>query len=128
MKKLNILFLVLFFLIPSLLFSAEARYFAEIKDGVVQRVVVVNSQEWCEKALGGTWVETFMDSADKNYAGKGYTYQADKSNFASPKPYASWTLDAKCQWQPPMARPKEPAVWDELTKEWVILKPEVVIE
>jgi hypothetical protein len=28
-----------------------------------------------------------------NYAGIGYTYDADNDVFYSPQPYASWTLD-----------------------------------
>lgn len=35
-----------------------SRYFAEIQDGIVTRVIVAKSQEWCEQRLGGTWIET----------------------------------------------------------------------
>lgn len=34
------------------------RYFAEIANGLVQRVIVAQSREWCESRLGGTWEET----------------------------------------------------------------------
>ena len=34
------------------------RYFAQIADGLVTRVIVANSKEWCESRLGGTWEET----------------------------------------------------------------------
>ena len=60
----------------------------------------------------------------KNYAGIGYTYQSDIDAFVAPKPYASWTLDANAQWQPPVAMPTDgtmenPYTWDEATTSWI---------
>lgn len=56
----------------------------------------------------------------KNFAGIGYTYQADIDAFVAPKPYASWALDANAQWQPPVAMPTEGMhSWDEETQTWV---------
>jgi hypothetical protein len=57
-----------------------------------------------------------------NYAGIGYTYQADIDAFVPPQPYASWTLDANAQWQPPVAKPTDGAMysWDEATTAWVL--------
>ena len=57
-----------------------------------------------------------------NYAGIGYTYQSDIDAFVPPKPYASWTLDANAQWQPPVARPTDGGMysWDEVTTAWVL--------
>jgi hypothetical protein len=57
----------------------------------------------------------------KNYAGIGYTYQADIDAFVSPKPYASWSLDANAQWQAPTAMPTDGKMysWDEATQAWV---------
>jgi len=56
-----------------------------------------------------------------NYAGIGYTYNADIDAFVAPKPYASWTLDANAQWQPPVAMPTDGKMysWDEATQAWV---------
>ena len=34
------------------------RYFAQIVNNEVTRVIVANSKEWCESRLGGTWEET----------------------------------------------------------------------
>jgi hypothetical protein len=39
-------------------------------------------------------VQTFIDTAGKNYAGIGYTYDAVNENFIAPQPYPSWTLDS----------------------------------
>ena len=32
----------------------------------------------------GVWVETFVDNANKTYAGLGYTYNAETENFTAP--------------------------------------------
>ena len=54
-----------------------------------------------------------------NYAGIGYTYRADIDAFVPPQPYASWTLDANVQWQPPIAMPTDGMyTWDEATTSW----------
>jgi len=57
----------------------------------------------------------------KNFAGIGYTYQADIDAFVAPKPYASWTLDANAQWQAPVAMPTDGEMysWSEETQAWV---------
>ena len=57
----------------------------------------------------------------KNYAGIGYTYDAERDAFIPPRPYASWNMDDNtCDWQPPVAYPTDgqPYVWDETTQTW----------
>jgi hypothetical protein len=56
-----------------------------------------------------------------NYAGIGYKYQSDIDAFVPPKPYASWTLDANTQWQPPVAMPTDGKMysWNEESQTWV---------
>jgi hypothetical protein len=40
----------------------------------------------------------------KNYAGIGYTYDAERDAFIPPRPYASWVLDEQtCLWNAPVA-------------------------
>ena len=57
-----------------------------------------------------------------NCAGIGYTYRADIDAFVPPQPYASWTLDANVQWQPPTAMPTDGMYsWDEATTSWILL-------
>jgi hypothetical protein len=69
------------------------------------------------------WKQTsYNGNFRKNYAGAGYTYQADIDAFVAPKPYASWTLDANAQWQPPVAKPTDGMyTWDEATTSWILL-------
>ena len=67
------------------------------------------------------WKQTsYNGNFRKNYAGIGYTYQADIDAFVSPKPYVSWTLDSDAQWQPPVAKPTDGMyTWDEATTSWI---------
>jgi hypothetical protein len=58
----------------------------------------------------------------KNYAGIGYTYDAERDAFISPKPYESWVLDEKtCQWESSILYPDDAKNyrWDEPTLSWV---------
>jgi len=96
------------------------RYFAQIDDTkTVERVIVADSLEWCVQHLGGTWVETFMDVPDKNYAGRGHKYRDDKDNFVSEKPYESFVLNEKLQWTAPVEKPVDGIhMWDEKNLAW----------
>ena len=58
----------------------------------------------------------------KNYAGIGYTFDAERDAFIPPKPYASWVLDeAKCHWDSPIPHPADGKFyrWDEETVSWI---------
>ena len=64
----------------------------------------------------------------KNYAGIGYTYNADIDAFVPPKPFASWLLnETAAQWEAPVAMPADAGTgeppkrysWDEATTSWV---------
>jgi hypothetical protein len=57
----------------------------------------------------------------KNYAGIGYTYDADRDAFIPPKPYASWLLDEDtCLWIAPVPYPEDGKryAWNEQTLSW----------
>ena len=58
----------------------------------------------------------------KNYAGIGYTYDAGRDAFISPKPFASWVLnETTCNWEAPTSMPIDDKFyrWDEPTASWV---------
>lgn len=57
----------------------------------------------------------------KNYAGIGYTYNADIDAFVPPKPFASWVLNNEtAQWEAPVPIPEGGMYsWDEDTGSWV---------
>ena len=58
----------------------------------------------------------------KNYAGIGFTYDAQRDAFIAPKPFDSWVLDEDtCRWQAPILKPLNDKnyIWDELTLSWI---------
>ncbi len=64
-----------------------------------------------------------------NYAGLGFTYDADRDAFIPPKPYDSWVLDeATCLWVAPVPYPEDGGeyTWDEETGDWVEVPDEAV--
>jgi hypothetical protein len=57
----------------------------------------------------------------KNFAGVGYTYDAQRDAFFPPQPYPSWVLDeASCLWGAPVAMPNDGKIysWDEDSASW----------
>jgi hypothetical protein len=107
------------------------------ENGIVTQVVVVANKDtadafgvekeyigaaFCERLLGGTWKQTsYNGNMRKNYAGIGYTYNADIDAFVPPKPFASWVLNNDtAQWEAPTPMPEEGMwTWDEETTSWV---------
>lgn len=72
-------------------------YFAQLDSNNIVTQVIVADQSFVD-SIGGTWVETFMDS-DKKYAGIGFTYDATRDAFIPPKCHIEATLDeATCLW------------------------------
>ena len=58
----------------------------------------------------------------KNYAGIGFTYDAQRDAFIAPKPFNSWILNENtCRWQSPVSEPLDNKnyVWDEDTLSWI---------
>jgi len=115
-----------------------AHYAQLDENNVVTQVIVIDNKDtadangvekeyigaaFCERLFGGIWKQTsYNGRIRKNYAGIGYTYREDIDAFVAPKPYASWTLDANAQWQPPVAMPTDGGMysWDEATTSWVL--------
>jgi hypothetical protein len=106
-------------------------HYAKVENGVVIQVIVADGPDWCEKNLGGEWVQTSYNTSGgvhsggkfpihKNYAGIGYTF--DGIGFAAPQPYASWSLNKETYlWEAPTAMPVDDKFyrWDEDTTSWV---------
>jgi hypothetical protein len=69
------------------------------------------------------WKQTsYNGNMRKNYAGIGYTFDAGRDAFISPKPYASWVLnETTCRWDAPVPYPTDEKTydWDEATTSWV---------
>jgi hypothetical protein len=84
-------------------------HWAELdENNIVIRVLVGDNNDpagdegyqWLIDNLGGTWVKTsYNGNFRKNYAGKGYTYDANRDAFITPEPENSIGFDEeKCQW------------------------------
>ena len=115
-------------------------HFAKVENGVVTQVIVIeqdvlNLGHWGDPA---SWVQTSYNTAGgvhsqggtplrKNYAGIGYTYDAQRDAFIPPKPFASWLLnETTCQWGAPTPMPVVEGklfTWDEPTTSWVEVVP-----
>lgn len=108
-------------------------HFALIENNIVTQVIVADTQEWCETALGGEWIQTSYNTRGgvhtsggtplrKNYAGIGDIYDRERDAFYIPQPYPSWTLNEEtCLWESPVPYPEDGEVytWNEETLEWL---------
>lgn len=69
------------------------------------------------------WKQTsYNGKIRKNYAGIGFTYDAERDAFISPKPWDSWILnESNCQWEAPIAYPNDGKIyaWFEPNQQWV---------
>jgi len=101
-------------------------HFAKLdENNIVTTVIVVDNDIATSESAGVTFINNLYGTSDtwkqtsyntvanthllggtpfrKNYAGIGYTYDADKDAFIPPKPFASWVLDdTTCQWKAPI--------------------------
>jgi hypothetical protein len=109
-------------------------HFAEIDDdNIVIRVLVTDNNDpngdegyqWLLDNLGGTWIKTsYHGKIRKNYAGVGYSYNAELDSFVAPQPYPSWKLDKRnSQWKAPVAYPTDGFTysWHEDSLAWELV-------
>jgi len=130
-------------------------HFAELDtNNIVLKVIVVANKDtqdengnpsesigiaFCTNLLGGNWRQTSYNTQAnihklggtpfrKNYAGIGYSFDAERDAFIPPKPFASWVLDENtCLWNAPVAMPSDAGqgdppkmyIWNEETTNWV---------
>ena len=67
-------------------------FFAQVTDGIVTKVAVVTAEfiSANPERYEGEWIETFLNTEGKTYAGIGYTYDRNTNNFfAPPEPLES---------------------------------------
>ncbi len=115
-------------------------HFAKVADGKVTQVIVAEPEffQTFVDSSPGEWLQTSYNTRGgvhygqdgqpdggvalrKNYAGVGYSYDAQLDAFIPPQPFPSWVLDdATCLWNPPVAMPTDgkPYAWDEATQSW----------
>ena len=117
-------------------------HFAKVENGVVTQVIVIdqdtlNLGHWGDPSL---WIQTSYNTQGgkhllggtplrKNYAGIGFTYDANRDAFLPPRPFPSWVLDEDtCLWGAPTPMPTDGKMynWNEDSKSWVeFVLPEV---
>ena len=109
-------------------------HFAKVNNGIVEQVIVAEPEFFNTfvDSSPGQWIQTSYNTHGgvhtlggtplrKNYAGIGFTYDAQKDAFIPPKPYASWVLNEDtCLWEAPVAYPDdgENYIWNETTTSW----------
>jgi hypothetical protein len=111
-------------------------HFAKVVNGVVARVIVAEPEFFNSfvDESPGEWIQTSYNTRGgvhilggsplrKNFAGAGYTYDAQKDAFIPPQPFASWTLNEEtCLWDAPSPCPQdgnnyvwiEPTGWEKI--------------
>lgn len=119
-------------------------HFAKVNNGIVEQVIVaepeffqsfvdVSPGQWIQTSYnthGGIHYETNSETPSpdqskalrKNFAGVGYSYDAQRDAFIPPKPYPSWVLNEfSCLWEAPIPYPEDGGayVWNEETQSWV---------
>jgi len=129
-------------------------HFAKVVDGIVTKVIVAEPEffdtfvddspgKWIKTSYnirGGVYYnpETNLPADDqsviaddegrqrKNYASKGYAYDASKDAFIPPQPFPSWTLnETSCLWEPPVEHPGDGFYdWNEETQSWDAVETE----
>ena len=122
-------------------------HFAEVINGIVQRVIVAE-QDFIDTGIVGdssNWVQTSYNNNIRNiFAGVGYLYDKSRDIFLKPQPFPSWALQlveekglddnynivvlkSYWDWVPPIPKPNKPCSWDEKNQKWgpLILPPPI---
>jgi len=109
-------------------------HFAKVENGIVTEVLVIEQDVIDTGAFGdpSLWVQTSYNTYGgqhpddtplrKNFAGIGFTYDAELDAFIAPQPFASWVLnDETCLWEAPVAMPDDGGkyTWDEAALAWI---------
>jgi hypothetical protein len=106
-------------------FLDENNIVTEVITGIDETELIegLDTETWYGNFRGQTCKRTsYNGNIRKNYAGIGFIYDAAKDAFISAKPYPSWLLDdTTCQWQAPVAYPKDGKLykWNEENGEWL---------
>jgi hypothetical protein len=108
-------------------------HFAKVLDGKVTQVIVAESEffDTFVDSSPGQWIQTSYNTYGNqhpegrplrgNYAGIGFTYDAQNDVFYAPQPHPSWTInEATWLWESPVPMPNDGKLyqWDESTISW----------
>jgi hypothetical protein len=103
-------------------FLDENNIVTEVITGIDETELIegLDPETWYGNFRGQLCKRTsYNNKIRKQYAGIGYTYDADADVFIAPQPYPSWSLDNNFDWQPPTQRPEGIGwAWNESTLSW----------
>lgn len=102
------------------------------ENNIVTEVIVgIDENELIEGKDPETWYAEFRrqvckrtsynGNIRKNYAGIGFTYDAERDAFIPHKPFESWLLDEEtCRWEAPIPYPTDGLIysWNEDVRDW----------
>lgn len=110
-------------------------HFAKVVDSKVTQVIVAEPEffDTFVDSSPGAWIQTSYNTIGGqhtqggtplrgNYAGIGYTYDAQNDVFYAPQPFPSWVLNnTTWTWEAPTPMPQDGKIykWDEPTLAWV---------
>jgi len=104
-------------------FLDENNLVTEVIVGIDETELIegLDTETWYGNFRGQTCKRTsYNGNIRQRFAGIGYFYDSVNDVFIAPKPYPSWSLDEKFDWQPPTPMPEEGFwTWDEDLCEWV---------
>ena len=107
--------------------------FLDSNNVVTEVITGIDETELIEGLDTETWYGNFRgqvckrtsynNKIRKQYAGRGYKYDATADVFITPQPYPSWILNANHDWQPPTPMPVDDKkyAWFEPNKVWIEL-------
>jgi hypothetical protein len=82
----------------------------------------LDTETWYGEFRGQVCKRTsYNGNIRKNYAGIGFTYDAERDAFIPPKPFASWVfVEQTCRWTAPIPFPTDgfDYIWNELDIAW----------
>jgi len=104
-------------------FLNDSNLVTEVIVGINETELIegLDTETWYGNLRGQTCKRTsYNGNIRKNYAGLGFTYDAQLDAFIAPKPFDSWLLDEEtCRWHAPVPMPAGNYRWDEESLSWV---------
>ena len=120
-------------------------HYAKVVDNIVTKVIVAEADyfDTFVDTSAGKWIQTSYNTYGgkhynpetreeddgtplrKNFAGVGFTYDAEKDAFIPRKPFQSWVLDDDtCLWKAPVDYPDDGQeyIWNEGMTNWTLVE------
>jgi hypothetical protein len=104
-------------------FLDENNIVTEVITGIDETELIegLDTETWYGNFRGQVCKRTsYNGNMRKNYAGIGFTYDANLDAFIPPKTYESWILNKDtATWEAPILRPEGNYRWDEDSISWL---------